>query len=148
MKRDEIFPSKYLRASDLPQPRVVTISSATMEPLKNDGKDVDKLVLYFRERIKPLVVNLTIYESISVLYGDETDLWPDKRIEVHADRCRFGSKMVDCVRTREPAQASLPMAGNSTPPARPRPRAVAKPQPPAPEPPPADDNYDDSIPFE
>jgi hypothetical protein len=123
MRRDEVFPSKYVRASDLPQPRVVTISNAAMEPMKNDGKDVDKLVLSFRERIKPLVVNLTIFEAIEQLYGGETNDWVGQRVEIHADRCRFGGKMVDCVRVRAPAQAELLVNGNGAT------RPVAKPQP-------------------
>jgi hypothetical protein len=122
-----------------------------MEVLKNDGKDVDKLVLTFRERIKPLVVNLTIFEAIESLYGGETDDWADQRVEIYADRCRFGNKMVDCVRVRAPAQAALPVAANGKPPARAgRPRPVANPQPrgPQPEPDTKDDGfYDDEVPF-
>jgi hypothetical protein len=142
MRRDEIFPSKYLRASDLPQPRVVTVASAAMEPLKNDGKDVDKLVLSFRDRIKSLIVNLTNFESIAALYGDETDTWAGQRIELYADRCRFGSKMVDCVRVRRPPQTSMLPSGNRA--ARP-----PQPQPSQPEerPTPPVEAYNDAIPW-
>ena len=49
MMRDEVFPSKYLKAADLKgKPRVVTIESALYEPLKGlDGKETYKIVLYF-----------------------------------------------------------------------------------------------------
>jgi hypothetical protein len=144
MRRDEVFPSKYVRASDLPQPRVVTISNAAMEPMKNDGKDVDKLVLTFRERIKPLVVNLTIFEAIEQLYGGETNDWVGKKIELHADRCRFGSKMVDCVRCREPQQPDLAL-GNGAP--RPQPRVNPDPRENVGTPPDGPDDLNDVIPW-
>ena len=49
MKRDDIFPSKYLKAADLKgKPIAVTIESAPTETLKNtEGKEQRKTVLYF-----------------------------------------------------------------------------------------------------
>src|SRR3954465_447059 len=50
MKRDDLFPSKYLRASDLGgKPTVVEISSTSLEDLKAmDGKTNSKLVVTFK----------------------------------------------------------------------------------------------------
>ena len=50
MKRDEIFPSKYLKAADLKgKACVATIESAPYETLKGlDGKETQKIVLYFQ----------------------------------------------------------------------------------------------------
>jgi hypothetical protein len=117
-----------------------------MEQFKNDGRDQDKLVVYFRERgFKPLVCNLTNYDAIATLYGDETNGWAGQRIELFADRVRFGGKLVDSVRVRAPAQAALPVGGNG---AAARPRPVANPQPPQPAPTAAAAAfYDDDVPF-
>ena len=50
MTRDEVFPSKYLKAADLKgKPHIVTIESAPYETLKSlDGKETQKIVLYFK----------------------------------------------------------------------------------------------------
>jgi len=50
MKRDEVFPSKYLKASDLGgKPLTVVIEKAPLEVLKSpEGKEEAKTVLYFR----------------------------------------------------------------------------------------------------
>jgi hypothetical protein len=153
MKRDEIFPSRFLKAADFQQPRAVTIAGTAMEQFKNDGRDQDKLVITFKTRgVKPLVCNLTNFNVIAKIAGsDDTDAWPGVAIELFADRVPFGRNLVDSVRVREPAQAALPAAGNGKPPARAgRPRPVANPQPPAPQPEPDtqdDGSYDDEVPF-
>ena len=56
MIRDEVFPSKYLKAADLKgKPRIVTIERAPYEPLKGlDGKENQKIVLYFENVPKSL----------------------------------------------------------------------------------------------
>ena len=60
-KRDEVFPSKYLKASDLSgKPITVTIESATLETLKTlDGKEQPKTVLGFKGARKTLPLNAT-----------------------------------------------------------------------------------------
>jgi hypothetical protein len=152
VKRDEIFPSKYQKASDLTAPRTVTIASATLEVFKNDGRDQTKLVLTFKERdVKPWICNMTCYDTLAGFLSDETDCWPGARIEIFPDKTRFGNRVVDCIRCRQPAQAALPINGNGAPRARAgRPRPIANPQPPTPEePPPAEpeDFYNDGVPF-
>jgi hypothetical protein len=147
MRRDEIFPSKYLRAADLTESRTVTVTSAALEVFKNDGRDQTKLVLTFRERdVKPWICNMTCYDILAGFLTDETDSWRGARIELYPDRTRFGNKLVDCIRCRQPSQAALPMNSNGAA-ARLRPVANPKPPQPAPEPPPADDYYDDTVPF-
>lgn len=108
MKKSEIFPSKYLRAEDLPRPVTVTIERAMMEMLKTtDGKEQEKMVLYFAKARKGLVLNLTNYTAIADLYGDETDDWAGRRVEVFPTQTPFGNKTVACVRVRAPAQREL-----------------------------------------
>jgi hypothetical protein len=103
MKRDEIFPSKYLKASDLNKPIVVTIDSALMEVLKNpEGKEQSKVVLYFRGAKKALPLNVTNWDAVAAICGEDTDDWPSGRIELYADKTRMGGKTVDCIRVRAP----------------------------------------------
>src|SRR5262249_42780960 len=65
MTRDEVFPSKYLKAADLKgKPRIVTIESAPYEALKGlDGKETQKIVLYFKNVPKGLPLNATSMAS-------------------------------------------------------------------------------------
>jgi hypothetical protein len=127
MKREEIFPSKYLKASDLNNPIVVTIDNAPLEVLKNpEGKEQSKVVLYFRGAKKALPLNVTNWDAVAAICGADTDEWPGGRIELYADTTRMGGKNVDCIRVRAPRQ-----------------REQAPPKAAAPE---ADD-MDDAIPF-
>jgi hypothetical protein len=105
MKRDDLFPSKYFKAADLGgKPITVAIKAAAVEGLKNmQGGTEDKLVLSFVGQQKALVVNRTNYDAIAELYGDETDNWSGKRIELYPDKARVGGKPVDCVRVRATA---------------------------------------------
>jgi len=130
MKRDEIFPSKYLKASDLSKPIVVTIDSAPIEVLKNpEGKEQSKVVLYFRGAKKALPLNVTNWDAVAAICGEDTDDWPGGRIELYADKTRMGGKTVDCIRVRAPHGAAAKIA---------TPTKAAEPQ--------ADD-MNDAIPF-
>jgi hypothetical protein len=110
MKRDELFPSKYIKAADLGgKPLVVTIKSAAVEALNNPngGGQQDKLLLSFVKLPKRLVVNLTNYNVIADLHGDETDAWPGKRIELYPTKASVGGKSFDAVRVRAPVGDAL-----------------------------------------
>ena len=131
-KRDEVFPSKYLKASDLSgKPITVTIESATLETLKTlEGKEQTKTVLGFKGARKTLPLNATNWDAVADATGeDDTDRWPGHAIEIYPTTTKMGGKRVDCIRIRPPAQRELP-----------------KVKPPAPKPPEADD-MDDDIPF-
>ena len=81
-KRDEVFPSKYLKAGDLKgTPITVTIVSAPIETLKTpDGRDT-KTVLYFRGAKKHLPLNRTNWDAVANICGDDSD----DRNAVHGD---------------------------------------------------------------
>jgi hypothetical protein len=75
MKRDDVFPSKYLKASDLNgKPIVVTIESAPLEVLKNsEGQEQHKTVLYLKGAKKVLPLNATNWDSTAEICGEDTD---------------------------------------------------------------------------
>jgi len=110
MNRDELFPSKYFKAADLGgKPLTVTIKSAAVEALNNPngGGQQDKLLLSFVNQPKRLVCNVTNFNSIADLHGDETDNWPGKRIELYATKASMGGKSFDAVRVRAPVGDAL-----------------------------------------
>ena len=131
MTREEVFPSKYLKAADLKgKPRIVTIESAPYETLKGmDGKETQKIVTYFENVSKSLPLNATNFDAVCEATGfDDTEDWPGQRIELYPTKTTMGGKTVDCIRIRRPPA--------------PRPAAAA---PPSPSPPIGDMN--DEIPW-
>jgi hypothetical protein len=128
--RDEMFPSKYLTASDLKgKPITVAIASADSEVLTSrDGKEERKTVLAFKGAKKTLPLNLTNWLSVADITGeDDSDKWPGHAVELYPTTTELKGKPVACVRIRAPAQRELP-------------------KPPAPKPAVADD-VDDEVPF-
>jgi hypothetical protein len=117
MKRDDLFPSKYLKAADLKgRPHVVQIKTAPIETLKNPkGEEQRKVVLYFSDIKKTMPLNLTNYDAVAGIVGDdETNNWPGTRIELFPSTTMLGGKTVDCIRIRRP-QDELPISPPSKP---------------------------------
>lgn len=133
MKRDDVFPSKYLKASDLSgKPITVKIGSAPLETLKTpDGKEQQKICLYLIGAKKVLPLNATNWDAVADIAGDDTDTWPGNSIELYPTKTQLGGKTIDCVRIRAPQAAGQPAP-------EPRVRPVQEP---------ASDDMDDEIPF-
>jgi hypothetical protein len=102
MNRETVFPSRYFKAANLPQPRNLTIVAAKMEELKtpDGGETQNRLVLHFHDEAKRLVMNVTNYDMLADMFGDETESWVGKTVQLYADKTRFGNKIVPCVRVR------------------------------------------------
>jgi hypothetical protein len=110
MKRDEVFPGKYLKASDLKgKARVVEIDHAPFETLKNtQGEEQQKIVLYFVGNKKAMPLNVTNFDTVADICGDDTDFWPGQKIELYPTTTQMGGKTVDCVRIRRPRELQPP----------------------------------------
>jgi len=104
MRRDDVFPSKYLKCADLNgNPFVVTIEHAPLETFKSpEGKEQNKIVLYFRGAKKTLPLNLTNWDAVAEICGEDTEDWPGNRIELYPARTTMAGRAVDCIRIRRP----------------------------------------------
>ena len=103
MKMSELFPSKYLKAYDfVGGAKTLKIKGVKIEEM-SDGKE--KPALTFFEVDKSLVLNKTNGNVLVNLYGDDTDTWCGKPIQVFATSTDFAGKVVDCVRLRPAPQA-------------------------------------------
>ena len=103
MKREDLYPSRFIKAADLQgQEWPVTITRLTMEEIENERGREEKPVLSFQGVSKALVVNVTNFDSIAEMHGEETDNWPGKEIVLFPTTTRFGGKTVDCVRIKRP----------------------------------------------
>ena len=121
MIRDEVFPSNRLKVPDLKgKPRIVTIESAPYETLRGlDGKETQKIVLYFKNVPKSLPLNVTNFDAVCDATGfPDTEDWPGHQIELYPTKTTMGGKTVDCIRIRPPSGS--------------RPAAAAVPSPPPP----------------
>jgi len=107
MKIDGLFPSKYLKASDVDEPLVLRISGVEVDTM-NDGSK--KPVLYFSNSAKGLVLNKTNANVLSQIYGDETGNWEGKPIKLIASTTDFQGKVVDCIRLRPPKSVAASAA--------------------------------------
>lgn len=104
MKIGSAFPSKYLKAADLGEGKVlVTIARVASQDVGQRGQSEIKPVLYFQGKEKGLVLNKTNARTIVKLTGtDETDSWPGRQIVLYATETEFGGEMVDCIRIQAP----------------------------------------------
>jgi len=103
------FPSKYIAAADLQGHDVpVCIQTVRMEAVEGKNGQRDELpIIYFHGKKKGMVLNVTNSNTISDMYGSETDNWANKWITLFPTTTEFGGKMVDCLRVRQtPPQQS------------------------------------------
>jgi hypothetical protein len=121
MKRDDFFTSKYVKASDLKgEPRILKIEAVTSEMLKNpkNGEEQRKPVLHFVGVKKTMPLNMTNWDAVADICGEDSDTWPGHRIEVFPTTAQLGNQTVDAIRIRQPAtkaSASKSKAGKAEP---------------------------------
>ena len=133
--------SRFLRAEDVPQEKTLRIKSATEELIGAAAEREQKLVLWFTNTEKGLVLNRTNNRAIRAAYGDDTAGWAGKLVTLFQTMSDFKGRLVPALRVRIPP----PKSGNGQ---------TAKPKTaqdalevfsrPAPEP---DADMDDDLPF-
>jgi hypothetical protein len=106
MKISEQFVSNYLRAADLPQPRVLTIQTVTHEKMPEGDH---KPVMRFVGEQQQLVLNKTNAFTCMELFGDETNAWHGRLIELYSTTTNFSGRMAPCIRMRAPQAAATPV---------------------------------------
>ncbi|KKM19362.1 hypothetical protein LCGC14_1656440 [marine sediment metagenome] len=108
---NNMFPSKWLRASDLQgKEPTVTIERMTMEDVEQ-GKDAQP-VLHFAGKDKGLVLNKTNAMNVATIYGPETDAWIGKNIQLFTTFVDFQGRSVEAIRVKpvQPSSAPAPAA--------------------------------------
>lgn len=114
MKRTDAFKSNYLGQGDLEQPTIAVIQDVGIESLNGDGGKEDKPVAHFTNGIKPMILNLINWQTIEDAYGEDSDLWVGKRVELYVDKnVMFGAKKVGGVRVRIPNGVAHPAVDKS-----------------------------------
>jgi hypothetical protein len=139
--REDMFPSRFLKAQDLKgKPVVVSIASAPVETLKTpNGTEERKTVLYFNGGAKKVLpLNRTNWDAVASIAGENSDSWPGEKIELYPTKTELRGETVDCIRIRPPGQGDIVAAAKKA--AAPAAMKVKRP--------PGDDSdMDDVIPF-
>ena len=147
MKRDEVFPSRWLKAIDLDRGDFdgnVTIKEVSWEEIGEEREE--KAVAAFEEVDKELVLNVTNWDRIVELTGqDDSDSWPGYRIKLVRVKVSYGAKKVDAIRI-EPPDPDKPKPALRKPAPRPVPRRPVS-QPPKTEPEPEEENGEEYEPY-
>ena len=103
MKISEQFPSRFLKAVDLGgATKTVTIKSCTVETLP-DGKS--KPALWFSECEQGLILNVVNSNMIAADYGDDTDAWVGRVIQLRSEGTTFQGRPVQAIRVATTAAA-------------------------------------------
>lgn len=125
MRIGEAFPSKYLKAQDIPAAQMipVIIDRIEIDNVGTEEKPEHKPVMFFKGKQKGLVLNKTNAEAISVVYGDETDSWIGRSISLFAATTSFQGKTMPCLRVAV-AKATPPAQRQAPPPQVQRPVTV------------------------
>ena len=116
--------SKYLRAEDLKAEKKFRIKAVTAEVVGNDLKKEQKLVVWFTNDERGLVLNKTNNRTLRGDFGDDTSVWPNKIIVVFPTMVDIGGKMTPALRVRIPSPKQATSGGNG--------QAAAVPPQPAP----------------
>ena len=109
MNINDAYPSPFLKADDLKGRNVtVTICDVTLEEL-GQGRDKEtKLILAFHGKEKKMVCNKTNANTITKLYGPETDGWIDQVITLTAREVEFQGSMTMALRVSLQKPSLLP----------------------------------------
>lgn len=97
MDANEYFPSRWLKAEDVGNNKVAAeIKDVKAEKVGDD----EKLVLYFHELTKGVVLNRTNFEKLKKAYGNETNAWIGKTVEIYTTLVAYKGEEVEAIRLR------------------------------------------------
>ena len=96
---NDLFPSKYLKASDIPDGGMrLTIKELTVEDVGQGENKEEKPCLYFMETDKGIVLNKTNSSMIASLYGINYDQWGGCIVGLHIEQVTFQGKITPAIR--------------------------------------------------
>lgn len=110
--------SKYLKAADLDTEKKFRIKSATDEVVGMGDDKEHKLILWFTNDERGLVLNRVNIRVLREAFGDTVDSWTGKVIVIYPTTVDFRGKAVPALRVRVPpskqaAGAELPRSASS-----------------------------------
>jgi len=108
--------SRFLKAGDLDGERKFRIKTATEEEIGTEASKEKKLVVWFTNDDRGLVLNKTNNRVLRGEFGDDVAGWTGKIVILFSMAVPFGGRMTPGLRVRipPPKQASTKPASNTT----------------------------------
>ena len=105
---DEFF-GNYLKTDDIKKETTTKITEVKVEPVGRDNDKHDKIVLYFADFDKGLIVNKVNGEILADIFKSrEIETWNNKEVTLYVDQSvMFGSKRVGGVRIKVPSKSEV-----------------------------------------
>jgi hypothetical protein len=117
MQLNDIFPKRYARAEELQGKEVtLTIARVVAEKMRPNPKapEVQKLVAYFREARKGVVMSKSLaYQIADILGSEETDDWAGKIITLTTEWMDMAGRKVLTFHAKRPT--TKPVASHQIP---------------------------------
>jgi hypothetical protein len=104
-----MFPSKYLKGSDLPGVGiVVTIANVKAEQLYTPGKGkAQKFVMYCQGKTKGIVLSKGLAFQIADILGEkDADNWTGHKVVLYPEVMSVGGEQVTAIRARSTLNGS------------------------------------------
>ena len=100
----ELFPGKYLKAADLKgREPIVTIDRVEIEKVGSGDDAKNKPVVYFKDKDRGVVLNVTNATMIAELAGDDDiDNWGGVEIKLYMAQVEFQGKRGPAIRIAAP----------------------------------------------
>jgi hypothetical protein len=110
MKISELMPSTYLKQSDIPEDRLVTVRELKKQNVARDDEDPEyKYIVFFEEFDKGMVLNSTNIKRMGKALGDDTDDWVGGKVVLYVDPdVEYAGQTVGGLRIRAKKQAAKP----------------------------------------
>lgn len=96
--------SKYLSKEDVDPPLLLTVAGMRLDELEVEGQRERKAVLYFKEDVKPMILNNTNKELLKIATGGTTvgEIKGKQIVAYNDPTVMFGKKAVGGIRLRAP----------------------------------------------
>jgi hypothetical protein len=110
---EDYYPKRFLSPANVEEDTLVTINEVGAETFQDDdGTKRKKPILYFKESVKPLILNRTNFTRIAEIAGDETDDWHGTRLILYPDTVSMRGKSVATIRVRPAPKAKAAAAAD------------------------------------
>ena len=115
MKMNDVFPSKYLKASDIEGEMTVTVKNCVPVMLTNRaGEDEQKPLITFEGVEKGVILNITNWKAIEKQHGHDSDDWKGKQITLIKAYVDAFGETVEAIRIK-PGSGSKPTGAQPEP---------------------------------
>jgi hypothetical protein len=98
----------------------VTIEKVVAGSVTNAAKKTSKKpIVYFKNKTKGMVMNVTNCKTVGRMYGDDPREWVGKRVTLYQAETSAGGETIACIRIRQRPPGGAEKKADETPPTDP-----------------------------